>query len=60
MVPQCMLFVNDIHLMGESERGNKWEIRDWRQISEARDFHLSRSKTKYMECMFSIGAQILA
>ena len=47
-----LLFVNDIVLIGETKEwvNKKLELR--RQVLEAREFRLSISKTKYMECKF--------
>ena len=52
-VPQCMLFADDIVLVGESreELNGKQALR--KQALEAHGFCLSRSKTKYMEYKFS-------
>ena len=50
---QCIFFINDIVLVGESrEKIKKLEL--WRQVLQAYDFCLSRSKTEYMKCNFSM------
>jgi hypothetical protein len=52
-VPQCMLFADDIVLVGESREEINGKLELWRQTLEAHGFRLSRSKTEYMECRFS-------
>jgi len=48
LAPRCMLFADDVVLFGESR-----EDVNGRQALEAYGFHLSRSKTEYMECNIS-------
>ncbi|KAF1895826.1 hypothetical protein Lal_00037942, partial [Lupinus albus] len=48
-MPQYILSADDIIL--RDELNGKLEL--WRQALEAHRFHISRSKTKYMECKFS-------
>ena len=52
-VPNCMLFVDDIILVGESREELNGKLETWRQTLEDHGFRLSRSKTEYMECKFS-------
>ena len=42
----CMLFANDIVLIGEIKKRVNKKLELWRQTLEARGFRLSRSKTK--------------
>ena len=51
-IPRCMLFVDDIILIGETKKKVNKKLKLWRQTLEARRFRLSRSKTEYMECKF--------
>jgi hypothetical protein len=48
-----MLFANDKILLGDSREKLNGKLEVWRQVLEADDFRLSRSKTKYMEWKFS-------
>ena len=48
----CMLFADDIVLIGEIKKRVNKKLELWRQTLEARGFRLSRSKTEYMECKF--------
>ena len=52
LVPWCMLFANDIALLGEWREEINEKLELWRQAWEAHSFCISRSKTKYMECKF--------
>jgi len=47
-----MLFADDVVLPGESREKLNGRLETWRQALEAYGFHLSRSKTEYMECNF--------
>ena len=53
MVPSCMLFADDIVLVGESREELNGKLETWRQTLEDHGFRLSRSKTEYMKCKFS-------
>ena len=53
LAPRCMLFADDIVLVGESREEINEKIETWRQALETHGFRLSRSKTEYMECKFS-------
>ncbi|PKA66268.1 ubiquitin-protein ligase E3 C [Apostasia shenzhenica] len=52
-VPWCMLFADDIVLVEKTKEGAKAKLELWRNALEFKGFHLSRSKTEYMECTFS-------
>uniref|UniRef100_A0A1U7X3Y0 Uncharacterized protein LOC104234874 n=1 Tax=Nicotiana sylvestris TaxID=4096 RepID=A0A1U7X3Y0_NICSY len=54
-VPWCMLFADDIVLIDETRSGVNAGLEVWRQTLESKDFKLSRTKTKYLECNFSDG-----
>ena len=51
-IPWCMLFANDIILIGETKKEVNKKLELWRQTLEARGFRLGKSKTEYMECKF--------
>ena len=53
LAPRCMLFADDVVLLGESREELNGRLETWRQALEAYGFRLSRSKTEYMECKFS-------
>jgi len=53
LAPRCMLFADDVVLLGESREELNGRLETWRQALEAYGFRLSKSKTKYMECNFS-------
>ncbi|PKA60283.1 ubiquitin-protein ligase E3 C [Apostasia shenzhenica] len=52
-VPWCMLFADDIVLIEKTKEGAKAKLELWRNALESKGLHLSRSKTKYMEYIFS-------
>jgi hypothetical protein len=52
-IPWCILFADDVVLIEESRSNVSQKLELWRQMLEAKDFRLSRSKTKYMKCDFS-------
>jgi hypothetical protein len=56
-VPRCMMFADDIVLMDETKQGVEKKLELWRQTLEARGFRLSRSKTEYLECLFSCNGE---
>ena len=45
-IPWCMLFTDDIVLIGETKEGVNKKLELWRKILETRGFRLSRSKTE--------------
>jgi len=53
LAPRCMLFADDVVLLGESRKEVNGRLETWRQALEAYGFRLSRSKTEYMKCNFS-------
>jgi len=53
LAPRCMLFADDVVLLGELREELNGRLETWRQALEAYGFRLSRSKTEYMECNFS-------
>jgi len=54
-IPWSMLFTNDIVLNNESRGGVHTELELWRSTLESQGFRLSRSKTEYLHCWFSVG-----
>ncbi|KAF7808226.1 sacsin isoform X2 [Senna tora] len=52
-VPRCMLFADDIVLVGDSTEQVNEKLEKWRQALETYGFRISRSKTEYMKCKFS-------
>lgn len=53
LAPRCMLFADNIVLLGESKKDLNERLETWTQALETHDFRLSRSKTEYMECKFN-------
>ncbi|XP_075095141.1 uncharacterized protein LOC142173448 [Nicotiana tabacum] len=54
-VPWYMLFADDIVLINVVRcRVNTW-LEVWRQTLEYKGFNLSRTKTEYLACKFSVG-----
>jgi hypothetical protein len=53
LAPRCMLFTDNVVLLGESREELNGRLETWRQALEAYGFRLSRSKKEYMECNFS-------
>ncbi|KAF3624282.1 putative pre-mRNA-processing factor 6-like [Capsicum annuum] len=56
-VPWCMLFADDVVLIDETWVCVNEKLEVWRQTLESKGFRLSRSKTEYMECKFSVLRQ---
>jgi len=52
-VPRCMLFADDIVLMGDAREDINEKLELWRQALEVHGLRISRNKTEYMECKFS-------
>jgi len=49
-----MLFAGNIVLIDETREGVNTKLERWRDALEAKDFKLSRSKTEYLYCHFSV------
>ncbi|KAL5171178.1 hypothetical protein HKD37_11G032712 [Glycine soja] len=49
IAPRCMLFADDIVLLGESREELNERLETWRRALETHGFRLSRSKSEYME-----------
>ena len=56
-IPWCMLFVDDVVLVDESQAGVHRKLELWRQTLESKGSRLSRTKTEHMRCDFSGAAQ---
>ena len=54
-VPWCMLFADDIVLIDETRDKVNDRLEAWRHTLECKGFKLSRTKTEYLECNFSIA-----
>ena len=50
-----MLFADDIMLVDEIREGVNTKLERWRDTLEAQGFKLSRSKTEYVQCCFSVS-----
>jgi len=50
-----MLFGDDVVLIDETREGVNTKLERWRDILEAKCFKLSRSKTEYVQCCFSVS-----
>ncbi|XP_026419698.1 uncharacterized protein LOC113315650 [Papaver somniferum] len=46
-IPWCMLFADDVALIGESKQEIEGKLELWRQTLESKGFRLSRTKTEY-------------
>ena len=53
-VSWCMLFVDDIVLIDETWTKVNDRLETWRHALESNEFKLSRTKTEYLECKFSV------
>ncbi|KAL5195329.1 putative serine/threonine-protein kinase [Glycine soja] len=53
IAPRCMLFADDIVLLGESREELNERLETWRRALETHGFRLSRSKSEYMKCKFN-------
>ena len=51
-IPKCMLFADDIVILGESKVEINWKLELWRRTLESKGFRISRDKTEYMHCSF--------
>jgi len=50
-----MLLADDVVLIDETREGVNTKIERWRDTLEVKGFKLSRSKTQYLHCHFSVG-----
>jgi hypothetical protein len=53
-IPWCMLFADDMVLVNDSRAGINRKLELWRDTLESKGFKLSRTKTEYMRCDFSV------
>ncbi|KAH1188137.1 hypothetical protein GmHk_U059979 [Glycine max] len=58
IAPRCMLFADDIVLLGESREELNERLETWRRALETHGFCLSRSKSEYMECKFNKSRRV--
>jgi len=58
-IPWCMLFANNILLIDETREEVNTKLERWRETLEANSFKLSRSKTGYIHCCFSVGEGVI-
>ena len=49
-----MLFADDIVFIDETREGLNVKLEKWRHILESKGFRLSRFKTEYLKCEFSV------
>jgi hypothetical protein len=49
-----MLFADDVVLVDDSRTGVNRKLELWRQTLESKGFRLSRTKTEYKRCSFSM------
>ena len=49
------MFSDEIVLVDETARGVKARLEIWRDVLELKGFKISRKKTGYMECKFSVS-----
>jgi hypothetical protein len=56
-IPWCILFADDMVLVGESRTEVDQKLELWRWTLEAKSFSFSRSKTEYMKCDFNSAMQ---
>ena len=50
-----MLFADDIVLVDKTVRGVNAKLKIWREALESKGFKISRNKTRYIECKFSVS-----
>ncbi|XP_026396068.1 uncharacterized protein LOC113290700 [Papaver somniferum] len=51
-IPWCMLFEDDVALIGESKQEIEGKMEMWHHTLEAKGFRLSRTKSEYLKCDF--------
>ncbi|XP_070045866.1 uncharacterized protein [Nicotiana tomentosiformis] len=54
-VSWCILFTDDIVFIDETRCGVNDRLELWKQTLESKGFKLSRTKTDYLGCKFSVG-----
>nr|GFA51450.1 hypothetical protein [Tanacetum cinerariifolium] len=54
-IPWCLIFADDIMLVSESAEGLNTRLENWRKVLEDKGLRVSREKTEYLRCDFSIG-----
>ncbi|KAH1222692.1 Pentatricopeptide repeat-containing protein, mitochondrial [Glycine max] len=60
IAPRCMLFADDIVLLGESREELNERLETWRRALETHGFRLSRSISEYMECTDQAKGKVLS
>ncbi|KAH1209339.1 LINE-1 retrotransposable element ORF2 protein [Glycine max] len=58
IAPRCMLFADDIVLLGESREELNERLETWRRALETHGFRLSRSKSEYMELPIKLKGKL--
>jgi hypothetical protein len=53
-IPWCMLFADDVVLVDETMAGVNGKFELWKDALESKGFRISRTKTEYMMCNFSM------
>jgi hypothetical protein len=53
-IPWCILFANDVVLVDDNRVGVNRKLELWRHTLESKGFRLSRTKTEYIRCDFSV------
>jgi hypothetical protein len=53
-IPWCMLFADDVVLVDETRAGVNGKLELWKDALESKGFRISRTKTEYMMCDFSM------
>jgi hypothetical protein len=53
-IPWCMLFADDVVLVVEARAGVNGKFELWKDALESKGFRISRTKTEYMMCDFSM------
>jgi uncharacterized protein YdeI (BOF family) len=53
-IPWCMLFADDVVLVDETRVGVNGNLGLWKDALESKGFRISRTKTEYMMCDFSM------
>jgi hypothetical protein len=53
-IPWCMLFADDVVLVDNTRAGVNGKLEFWKDTLESKGFRISRTKTEYMMCDFSM------